>query len=152
MEAHHGTISQLTKNESLNFLTAETFGHLGCCENNHPYVVPIIYAVENGFIYCHTRNGKKLEIMRKNHHVCLQVEKVKDFLNWKSIMINGEFEELQGDEAQEALRLIELKLDSYLGEEKLNSLETYFNVAFEKATAFKIKIKNLSGLYEGKKF
>lgn len=149
MEAHHGHILKLSNSEALEILKKETFGHLACSDNDHPYIIPIVYVLEGEYVYGHARHGKKLDIMRKNPHICLQVEKVKDFLNWRSVMASGDFEELKGDDAQKCLRLIELKLDTFLGEEKINGLETYFDVLFERATAFRFKIKNLSGRREG---
>ncbi len=65
------------------------YGHLGCAERNHPYVVPIHFGYEGGFIYIFTTPGRKSEIMDANPEVCLQVEEVTDRHSWQSVMIVG---------------------------------------------------------------
>lgn len=47
---------------------------LGMAVENTPYVVPVTYAYEDGCIYFHSaRQGRKMEMMRKNPRVCFEV-------------------------------------------------------------------------------
>jgi nitroimidazol reductase NimA-like FMN-containing flavoprotein (pyridoxamine 5'-phosphate oxidase superfamily) len=49
--------------------------HLGLAENNIPYVVPMNFAYENGCIYLHSAcEGQKIDIIKKNPEVCIDVE------------------------------------------------------------------------------
>jgi len=48
---------------------------LGLCEDNRPYVVPLCYGYEDNALYFHCASqGKKLDILRKNNHVCFEVD------------------------------------------------------------------------------
>ena len=38
--------------------------------------------------------GMKIEIMRKNPNVCFEVDEMKSFTNWKSVIAWGEYQEL----------------------------------------------------------
>jgi len=70
-------------------------GRIGCSTNDKTYVVPISYAYDGQFIYCHTHEGQKTSIMRKNPNICFEVEEMKDMANWKSVILQGEFVELK---------------------------------------------------------
>lgn len=86
------------------------YGHLACCRDNHPYVVPIHYAYDGEMIYIYTTEGKKSEIIDANPEVCLQAEEVSDNENWTSVMAVGDATPLINEEARQAA------LDSILKE------------------------------------
>ena len=49
--------------------------HLSMCVDNEPYVVALTYTYQEGRFYIHcAREGKKLDILRKNPRVCFQIE------------------------------------------------------------------------------
>jgi uncharacterized protein len=83
-------IEQVLKNQLV--------GRIGCCLNGEPYIVPISYAYDGTYIYCHSTEGRKTEMMRRNPRICFQVDKMKDMGNWKSVIVQGEFEELKTTE------------------------------------------------------
>lgn len=74
-------------------MTAQ-FGRLGCARDDHPYVVPISFVVADGYAYSFSLPGKKLNLMRDNPHVCLQIDRVNDADDWTSVVVVGRFEEL----------------------------------------------------------
>lgn len=84
----------LTFDECEHLLRSEHYGHLGCCKDSEPFVFPVTYAYRNGYLYSHTREGSKIDMLRKNPHVCLQVESVQTGYDWESVMCHGTFEEL----------------------------------------------------------
>ena len=50
-------------------------GRLGTSFKNKPYVVPLNFVYSNKKIYFHcAKNGKKLEIIADNSHVCFEVD------------------------------------------------------------------------------
>jgi len=56
-------------------LDAAAVCRLGMADNNGPYVVPLCYAYENGSFYLHSaREGEKIDILRKNPQVCVEVD------------------------------------------------------------------------------
>ena len=83
---------QLTQIEEV--LQTQAVGRIGCSADGETYVVPISYAYDGNFIYCHSYEGKKLAIMRKNPKVCFQVDNMHDMANWKSVIVQGHFEEM----------------------------------------------------------
>lgn len=83
------------------------YGHLACCRNDHPYVVPIHFAFDGEFAFVYTTEGKKSEIIRVNPEVCLQAEEVVNNENWTSVMIIGDAEQLSEEaDRRHALDLI----------------------------------------------
>ena len=77
------------------------YGHLGCAENNHPYVVPIHFAYDDHKIYLFTTEGKKSEMIDSNREVCLQVEEVIDSENWSSVIVVGDAKKLTDQKDRE---------------------------------------------------
>ena len=71
------------------------FGRLACALDNQPYVVPVAFSYEPGCIYVFSTVGKKIEWMRQNPKVCLQVDEIGNRSNWTSAVINGTYLELR---------------------------------------------------------
>lgn len=85
-------------------LRSEVVGRLGCYADGKVYIVPITYVYNGEYIFGHTKEGMKVNMLRNNPSVCFEVDAVRDMANWQSVVIQGVYEELQGDEAQQALR------------------------------------------------
>lgn len=84
----------LTPNECIEVLSRNRLGHLGCVRDGQPYVVPIHYAFADNYIYSFAMAGQKIEWMRANPLVCLQVEETSENRQWRSVVTTGHFEEL----------------------------------------------------------
>jgi nitroimidazol reductase NimA-like FMN-containing flavoprotein (pyridoxamine 5'-phosphate oxidase superfamily) len=87
-------IKELGEQECAAVLRASHFGHLACAKDNRPYVVPITFAFADNQIYSFSALGQKVEWMRKNPQVCLQVDDFGKDSAWKSVVVQGLFEEL----------------------------------------------------------
>lgn len=74
-------------------LGGEVFGHLGCCANERPYVLPLAYVFQDDVIYGQTTEGKKVETLRQNPNVCFQVQRQEPG-QWQSVICWGRYEEL----------------------------------------------------------
>src|SRR6185436_5481406 len=70
------------------------FGRLGCARNNRSYVVPIYFAYEPDHLYGFSTLGKKIEWMRLNPRVCVEVDEITSHTSWTSIILDGRYEEL----------------------------------------------------------
>lgn len=92
-----------------------TVGHLGCCGDSRPYVVPINYIYDGGHVYGYTRDGMKLRLMRAHPTVCIQVDRIEGNTNWQSVIAWGTFEELHGDAAERAKSLFVSRFTPLLG-------------------------------------
>lgn len=150
MEPLHESIHELGNDSLIHVLESNTLGHLGCTDGNEVYVVPISYVYSDGDIYAHSLPGKKIDLMRTSSSVCLQVENVKDFFHWKSVIVQGVFEELRGTEAESAMRLLIKKLIE-LDDESGTShsdLELDFAALLQRSIIYRIKVISLSGRYE----
>lgn len=90
-------MGQLTSSEIENLLQSQSICRLACCEKGLPYIVPVSYYYDGSHIYIQTLRGRKLDILRQNHHVCLQVDQILSMNQWKSAHVYGLFEELKGE-------------------------------------------------------
>lgn len=95
-------LGKLNETQINNLLSSQVVGRLACTDGNTPYVVPVTYMYDGKNIYGQTRDGMKLEILRKNPNVCFEVDSMMDMANWQSVIVYGKFEELEGNEAQKA--------------------------------------------------
>nr|WP_294900727.1 pyridoxamine 5'-phosphate oxidase family protein [uncultured Pedobacter sp.] len=91
--------------EILTLLNEKHIGHLAFISENKPYTVPITYYYDQkDSILAYSKEGYKIEAMRKNPNVSLQVEHIDDVENWYSALVHGLFEEVVGAEAKYILR------------------------------------------------
>ena len=98
-------IGELTANEVELLLASEVIGRIGCHADGLTYVVPVTYAYSEGAVYCHSGDGLKLRLMRKNPDVCFEVEHIDDLAIWRSVIARGRFEELTGRAAADGMRI-----------------------------------------------
>ena len=48
---------------------------VGLSDGNRPYIVPLCFGYEDGFLYFHAAHeGRKIELIRKNNCVCFEFE------------------------------------------------------------------------------
>ena len=100
-------ILEMRDDEVYALLRRVSFGHLACCRNDVPYVVPIYYVCDGHEIFIYTTAGLKSEIIRDNPKICLQVEEILDSGAWRSVIVNGEAHEIEDrDEREHAVELI----------------------------------------------
>lgn len=146
MKPYHNPIENLKSNRSVQLLERNKFAHLACHSGNDIYLVPISYFFEDGYLYSHSRQGHKIDMMRNNPNVCIQVEEVQDFFHWKSVVAWGHFEELKDDEATFAMRRL---IQNFVNNEKRKSeLEIDFAAQLESAIIYRVKIDRITGRYE----
>jgi hypothetical protein len=87
-------IIPISQPECGELLKRVSVGRLACCLDNQPYVVPVAFAYEPKHIYMFSTFGKKIEWMRQNPKVCLQVDEVGGRSNWVSVIVTGTYVEL----------------------------------------------------------
>lgn len=75
------------------FLTQYT-GRLGFHANGRTYIVPISYAYDGQYLYAHTHEGIKIDLLRQNPDVCFEVDDIRNTADWQSAIAWGEMEEL----------------------------------------------------------
>ena len=92
-------LGELTENQINNLLFSQVVGRIACSAGRRPYIVPVLYVFDGKYIYGQSREGLKLDRLRKNPEVCFEVDSMTDIANWQSVVVYGKFEELKGDEA-----------------------------------------------------
>ena len=141
-------IDELNETECREFLTQSSMARLGCSLNDQPYIIPVGFAYEDDFIYVFATLGKKIEWMRTNPKVCVQVDESKGQSDWTSVIANGEYQELPepkfAKEREHARSLLQKRhhwwLNS-LAERRLQMRDQDIKPVF-----FRIRIQSLSGL------
>ena len=100
-------ILEMRDEEVYELLNRVGYGHLACCRNDQPYVVPIYYVCEGHEIFMYTTAGLKSEIIRDNPRICLQVEELLETGAWRSVVVTGEAREIvDRSERETAVELI----------------------------------------------
>jgi len=87
-------VHEMMRSECLRVLAGTRLGRLACARENQPYVVPIYFVYHEPYLYGFTTLGQKVEWMRSNPLVCVEVDEVEGSDNWTSIVIFGQYEEL----------------------------------------------------------
>lgn len=139
-------ISRLTAEQSYALLRGGRVLHLGVVESGEPYVVPVNYVFDGEYVYLHSLPGRKVDAMRCDPRVCIEVEEVQDDFCWKSVVAFGRAEELTGADARaQALSLL-LALFPHL-----TPVESFMadDAGAPAPLAFRIRLERVTGLSEG---
>lgn len=90
-------IREMNKEECLQVLAASRLARLACARENQPYVVPayLSYCEATGCLYGFTTRGQKVEWMRANPLVCVEVEEITSYDQWVTVIVTGRYEELE---------------------------------------------------------
>lgn len=99
-------IHELTAAECEEFLGRATVGRLGCARKGQPYIVPVsvYFGREENCLYGFSTVGKKIEWMRENPSVCVEVDAIADQYQWTTVLVIGRYEELDTSEEQRRAR------------------------------------------------
>jgi len=87
-------LGQLTNEEIEEVLMNNLLGRIGCSNGKKVYVVPVNYVYDGHYIFAQSQEGLKIDMMRNNPNVCFEVDEVKDFINWQSVILWGVYQEL----------------------------------------------------------
>lgn len=67
-------VHEMTRRESVAILSSRRFARLACVKENQPCLVPRHYAFSDNHLYSFALSDQKVGGMRKNAHVCVQVD------------------------------------------------------------------------------
>ncbi|MFT5167063.1 MAG: nitroimidazol reductase NimA-like FMN-containing flavoprotein [Saprospiraceae bacterium] len=107
-------LGTLTNYEIDQILKSQTLGRIGCSAEGRTYIVPIAYAYDGEYLYGHSPEGMKIKMMRQNPKVCFEVDSMENLANWKSVIIQGEFQELIGEPGRQAMQFFVKQLQPHL--------------------------------------
>ena len=87
-------IQELSRQASLDLLARTRLGRLARTQEAQPYVVPVHFAYDDNALYSFATVGQKIEWMRANPLVCVEVDEVVGQQQWVSVIVFGRYEEL----------------------------------------------------------
>ncbi|APQ16138.1 pyridoxamine 5'-phosphate oxidase family protein [Maribacter hydrothermalis] len=95
----------LDKTECKALLAQNYIGRLAYVSGGYPHIVPITYFYDSdtNTITSYSSEGHKIHEMRKNKAVCLFIDEIASITNWKSVLLQGTFEELSSIDAKHML-------------------------------------------------
>ena len=138
----------MTEQECRDLLARSSLGRLGCSKNDQPYVVPINFAYEGDYFYVLSTMGQKIEWMRANPKVCVEVDEIAKQADWMSVVVNGSYQELPepqyAEERARARKLLEKRTmwwHNALGERQLKSDSELIETTF-----FRIRAESMTGM------
>jgi nitroimidazol reductase NimA-like FMN-containing flavoprotein (pyridoxamine 5'-phosphate oxidase superfamily) len=99
-------VHELTAAECRDILTRTNLGRLACARYNQPYIVPIFFSFDPdaNCLYGFSTVGKKIEWMRENPRVCVEVEEIADQFHWATVVITGRYVEVRNADKAQAAR------------------------------------------------
>jgi len=95
-------IKTLNIKDDIQLLKDNYIGHLAFIYLKRPYVVPITYYYDesNNSIVSYSGEGHKINAMRINNKVSIEVNEIESINQWRSVLVHGEFEELENGDAK----------------------------------------------------
>jgi uncharacterized protein len=90
-------IHELTPSECREVLGRVSLGRLACCRGDQPYIVPVFlyFDGERQCLYSFSTVGKKIDWMRSNPTVCVEIDDVADQGQWTTVLVFGRYEEVK---------------------------------------------------------
>lgn len=145
--------SIMTSAEIENVLQSQSICRLACNDKKFPHLIPISYFYDGKYIYCQSQPGKKIELMQKNPNVTILVDIIGSMNNYKSVIVNGEYQELKGLEADTARKLLFEQIFSLMTTTRIHFFQHEEAGKIDdseriKIIMFRIKILNTSGRKE----
>ncbi|MBT1703734.1 pyridoxamine 5'-phosphate oxidase family protein [Chryseosolibacter indicus] len=147
-------LGKLTTKQCEYILQSNYIGRIGCYTNGKVLVLPVTYVFDGEFIYGRSLEGTKISMMRKNPHVCFQVDNIDGLSSWRSVVVNGKFEELKTEAAQQKARKLFLeRLQPLTLGETVDPAREHANpphtvVKKKKPIIYRIGIDEIAGRFE----
>jgi uncharacterized protein len=141
-------VVEISQQECGELLTRVSLGRLACSLDNQPYIVPVAFSYEPGRVYIFSTLGKKIEWMRQNPKVCLQVDEMGNASSWSSVIVEGTYLELTEPRYTDQREYAREKLAQYSGwwQSPLAERREQTSDLAIKPVFFRIDIVSMSGL------
>ncbi len=110
-------MDELTREEALEVLESAPVGHLGMILGGDPYVTPMSYVVDGDHILFRTMPGQKLNALRENPRVCMEVSLYEDGSGeWVSVIVKGSAREVDdGATRNSTISMLFTKYEEVMG-------------------------------------
>jgi nitroimidazol reductase NimA-like FMN-containing flavoprotein (pyridoxamine 5'-phosphate oxidase superfamily) len=99
-------IHELTPAQCEEVLARTNVGRLACARHDQPYVVPLSFYFEQSdkTLYSFSAVGQKIDWMRGNPKVCVEVDEIHERLHWTTVVAFGRYEEIGHSEQEHGAR------------------------------------------------
>ena len=147
-------VGKLNTEQIEAMLKENVLGRIGCYDGRQIHVIPVNYVYDGKFIIAHSAAGTKITIMRKNPNVCFEIDQVKSFTEWKSVLVWGVYYELTNEwERYHALqylteRMMYVKIDKSILQDELEQESGLRHYHSTKAIIYRIIIQEKKGRFE----
>lgn len=145
----------LNQDQINNVLLSQVMGRLACTDGKSPYIIPVTYIFEGEYLYGQSNEGTKLEIMRKNPNVCVEVDIMANMQNWQCVLVFGTFEELKGDLSEQAREKLYSRIFTLMTSSTVHKFEHGDDAVVGidesdkvKQIMYRIKIDTVTGRFE----
>ena len=126
---------------------------LALSEDNRPYIVPLCFGYKDHTLYFHSaREGKKLDILRKNNNVCFELDidyeivEAENACEWgikyRSVVGFGRASFLEDPESKR--RAYDIIMQHYAGRSFV-----YAEAALKNTAIIKVEIERMTGKHSG---
>jgi len=150
-------LGQLTNDEIEEVLKSNLLGRIGCGDGKKIYVVQVNYVYDGQYIFAHSQEGMKIDMMRMNPSVCFEVDEVQNFTNWRSVVLWGVYQELSDERSRyyamkaftERMMHIKASITAQLPEvSEANIDHDNFQYSSTKPVIYRIVINERAGRFE----
>jgi nitroimidazol reductase NimA-like FMN-containing flavoprotein (pyridoxamine 5'-phosphate oxidase superfamily) len=99
-------VHELTSEQCRDILSRTRLARLACSRADQPYVVPVLFSYDGGTnsLFCFSAVGKKIDWMRENPKVCLEIEDMEDEFHWTTVVVIGRYDEIDDSPEHREIR------------------------------------------------
>jgi nitroimidazol reductase NimA-like FMN-containing flavoprotein (pyridoxamine 5'-phosphate oxidase superfamily) len=145
-------ILKLGKSKCRSLLSNNYIGHLAYIYKNRPFVLPITYFYDDSTnaLIGYSGNGHKINALRIDNGVSVEVAEIDSIDTWKSVLVEGTFYEFEGSTAKISLHKFCEGVKETIRKKEgrdLKFLSEFSSKIFKEGPpiVFKIKIEELTG-------
>lgn len=138
-------IHELTDEECRTILGRSRLARLACSRYDQAYIVPIFIQFDDDHLYSFATVGQKIDWMRSNPKVCIEVDDIQDVRHWTSVVAFGLYEELTDAPEHRAGRERARELLESRGEFWFPAAAKLTSGEHAVPVVFRIKIDRISG-------
>jgi nitroimidazol reductase NimA-like FMN-containing flavoprotein (pyridoxamine 5'-phosphate oxidase superfamily) len=136
-----------------SIIARSTVCRLALSEDDRSYIVPLCFGYEDNALYFHTaREGKKIDILKKNNRVCFEVDcdhelvtnetACKWSMKYRSVVGFGKA--FVKDDLESRRKALDIVMRHYGGRPS-----DYSAAIMEKMLVIKVEIESMTGKYSG---
>ena len=87
-------IHEMSLEECRDVLAQGYVARLVCEMDDQPYAVPVNLVYDGTYLFGFATMGLKIDCMRSNPQVCVEIDEIKSQNQWMSVVVFGRYEEL----------------------------------------------------------